>query len=264
MDKNIIYESEHDTSKTIFTYKNFKSYDTMNQHFHRSVEIIYVTRNNCTITNNESSFIAEQDDILFFKRCDIHSLSYYDSDNIVLVIAPKYSKDFELLFQNKTIDCVLRDKEFNRTLLSYFETLANKTELSDMVIKGFINIIIGKLFDHYPNKKIQHPANMDIIINVLNYIDEHYKETITLESISKLFGYNKYYFSRLFNLTIGQNLNNYLNGVRIRNLIIEASKLEKPNISKMLLDYGFDSFSTFYRTCYKIYNTSPKQLIKNT
>ena len=27
-----------------------------------------------------------------------------------------------------------------------------QTELSDMLVKDFINIIIGKLFDHYPNK----------------------------------------------------------------------------------------------------------------
>ena len=263
MNKNILYESAHDNSKTIFTTKDLKTSGTIMPHFHRSVEIIYVTRNKCTLKNNGTTFYAEQDDILFFKRCAIHSLIYQDTDIIVLVIAPKYSKDFELLFQNKTIDCVLNDKEFNRSLLNYFKILANKTESSEMVIKGFINIIIGKLFERYPNKKIEHPANMDVIIDVLNYIDEHFKENITLDSLSKKFGYNKYYFSRLFNLTIGQNLNNYLNGVRIRNLVNEATKLEKPNVSKLLLDYGFDSFSTFYRACYKTYNMSPKQLIKN-
>lgn len=263
MSKNLYYEGFHDNSNILYANSDIGNSGIISNHFHRCVEIIYITKGNCEYFVNGENFIAEKDDILFIKRCDIHAFKYHNTDSVLLVIGLKYSKDFDMIFQNKAIPPILKDKSFNQTILPFFQTLAKHEENSDMVIKGYINIIIGKLFEHYPNRKIENSANMDIIIKVLNYIDEHYKEPITLESISNEFGYNKYYFSRLFNLSIGQNLNTYLNGVRLSNLISDAKKLEKPNFSELILDYGFESFSTFYRTCYNLYKTSPKNLLKN-
>lgn len=262
MKKHAFYESSHDTEKNITAEYNIHKNNHIMPHFHRCVEIIYVTKGivNCVIDGE--SFTASEGDIIFTKRCGIHELTYTSSTRtILLVITPKYSNDFDLIFQSKTIPAHLSDKNFNKTLLKYFIVLAKHIEKSDIVIKGFVNIIIGKLFEHYPNKIIENSANMNLIISVLNYIDKHYREPITLDTISSEFGYNKYYFSRLFNDSIGENLNNYLNGVRLRNLMQHVRKTEKPILSEIILDYGFESFSTFYRICMQKYNLSPKELL---
>lgn len=264
MKKNIYYEYAHDNESFLTAHHCENCSGYVPAHFHRSIELIYVLKGEVECVINDEKFIAKQNDIIFTKRCGIHELTYSDgSATILLVIPPKYSNDFNTVFQTKTIHANLSDTAFNVNILPYFKTLADKTETSDMVIKGFINIIIGKIFDYYPTTNVENLANLDIIVDVLNYIDKHYREPISLDSISAKFGYNKYYFSRLFNDSIGANLNNYLNVVRLRNLLNDAKKIEKPNLSKLIYDYGFDSFSTFYRTCSLNYNLSPKELLNN-
>lgn len=49
----------------------------------------------------------------------------------------------------------------------------------------------------------------------LIYIREHYNESISLESISRLIGLNKSYFARLFKQSTGESFTKFLNGYRI-------------------------------------------------
>ena len=263
MNKNFYYEIERDARKNILAGLGTVEKGTYTApHFHRCVEIIYFVNGSAKVNIDNETFDIKQDEILYCKRCSVHEITYDYSTSILLIIPPKYSNDFEHIFQEKSTPALLSDVEFNKTLKDFFIHLSNQTETSDMVIKGYVNIILGKLFEHYPNKKIENPSNIDLIINVLNYVDKHYTENITLDSISKRFGYNKYYFSRLFNNIIGENLTSYINGVRLRNLITKARTLNKPNFSELILDYGFESFSTFYRTCYQKYNVAPKELLQ--
>ena len=101
-------------------------------------------------------------------------------------------------------------------------------------------------------------------MEALNYIDEHYAGPLSLDSISSVFGYNKYYFSRLFNTYIGENLNNYINMVRIRNLVSSAKKKDNPNLSELVFENGFDSMTTFYRSFSKFYDRSPTEVFKKS
>lgn len=263
MKKNLIYESVHDSRKNLMAYfhKLQKNAYTPT-HFHRCIEIIYFVEGGAKITANGTSFEIKQDEIFFSRRCAQHEIEYYDSSSVLLIIPPKFSNDFESIFQDLSLATHLKDIEFNKTLKEYFLHLSKNEETSDMVIKGYVNIIIGKLLEHYPKEKNENPSNIDVIIDVLNYIDRHFTEDITLDVISKRFGYNKYYFSRLFNDTVGESLTSYVNGVRISNLLIKVRKTDKANLSKLILDYGFESFSTFYRACYNKYNLPPKKLLK--
>ena len=80
--------------------------------------------------------------------------------------------------------------------------------------------------EHYQTLPASATPKISTIMEALNYIDEHYAEPLSLDSISSVFGYNKYYFSRLFNTYIGENLNNYINMVRIRNLAVSYTHLD--------------------------------------
>ena len=97
-------------------------------------------------------------------------------------------------------------------------------------------------------EKIPYPNNeFDLIYNehILQYIEDHYNETITLDEISRHFGYSKYYFSRLFNRTFHCTLNAYINSVRVR----AVSKMpEEQSKTEKIIEAGFNSLSSYYRT----------------
>ena len=100
---------------------------------------------------------------------------------------------------------------------------------------------------------------MDFVIKVLRYVEEHSSEPITLDSISAHFGYNKYYFSRLFNRSVGTNLSSYLGFVRLRTFMRLKKEQKSEKIAKLASLAGFDSLPTFYRTFTSVYKTSPKE-----
>ena len=99
----------------------------------------------------------------------------------------------------------------------------------------------------------------ELVADVLGYIEQNYKENVTLPSIAQRFGYNRFYFSKLFNAAIGESLCSYVNSVRVRKFI-ELYKTEKnANILSAAFSVGFDSMPSFYRAFKNVYKVTPVQ-----
>ncbi|MCR5594934.1 MAG: AraC family transcriptional regulator [Lachnospiraceae bacterium] len=92
--------------------------------------------------------------------------------------------------------------------------------------------------------------------NVLDYIDVHYADNLTLESVAEYGGFSKYYFSRLFKDYSGYNFYDYLTMRRIKTaeLLLTQPKL---SITEVALQSGFSSISTFNRSFKKMKGCTP-------
>lgn len=80
----------------------------------------------------------------------------------------------------------------------------------------------------------------DSIIDViLNYIDHNYSESITLDNISPLFGYNSSYLGKIFTEKTGMSFHTYLDNVRIEKAkeLLTCTKLQVYRIAKQI-GYG--------------------------
>ena len=261
MKKSPFYESQHDRSDKVEFFKSSNALIPL--HFHRSIELLYITAGAVETTVGEEEFVCETDHIVFVHKCGAHALVPAPSyQNYVLIIGPRYSDDFKSIFQTETLPAHLCDTKFNRTLLPFFTALDRQKNASELIKKGYIDIIIGNLLSHYRCVPAVGTPNIGTVINVLNYIDDHFTEQLTLDDLADVFGYNKYYFSRLFNMYIGESLNSYINSVRVRNIVAEARKQESPNLSELVFENGFDSMTTFYRNFAKQYDLSPTEVFK--
>ena len=219
-----LYELQHDKADRVEFFRSRNA--NTPAHFHRCIEILYVTEGAVACEASGTRFQGGADDIIFVHKCGVHALvpapSYL---NFVLIIGPRYSDDFAGIFQTETLPAHLSDKEFNRTLLPHFKALDKLKDAPDLVVKGYVDIIVGSLLAHYERVPVAPTPNIGTIVAALNYIDDHYREPLSLEKLSGVFGYNKYYFSRLFNSYIGESLNGYINAVRVRNLWAEGARL---------------------------------------
>ena len=256
--ENILYEYFHDRNLKFTIGKSGNGH--VGKHFHKSIEVLYLTEGKMLTTVGDDIFVAEKDDIIFVHNYYVHSFTPAPSyKKYYMVIPVDYSSDINKRLHNSTLPSKLDDKEFNRTLLPVFERLHTEyATLPTLVKKGYLNVIMGHLLKHYPSLPIENNGNIEFMVDVLHYIDEHYAEEITLDSLSSTFGYNKYYFSRLFNHYIGETLNNYINIIRLQHFMQFAKDKENLSISKLAFQCGFDSLTTFYRYFKKIYNDTPK------
>ena len=255
--KDIYYESLKDARGTIFAETQHAYSSRL--HFHRAFEVAYILEGEANYTVENENFTAHAGDIVFTHCYYLHAGKKAPQHTKYVVAVPeKITSDIRRLFENDTLPVLLQDKEFNKTLLPHFEALINQKEMSTTLTKGYSNIIFGSLASHYEKVPLKKKnKNVSIIENILNYIDSHYNETITLESISAHFGYNKNYFSRLFNEKIGMSLTNYINMVRYDKFEKIYKNTDK-NITEIVMECGFSSLPTFYRT-QKIRNELKKE-----
>ena len=264
MKKSFYYEPEHDRTDAI---KFFHGAGHTLPHFHRCIELLYVTDGAIECEIGGERFLAERDDVVFTHKCAVHELiPAPDYKDDVLIIGQSYSDDFSSIFQKRTLPAHLSDRAFNRGLRTFFDALGAANERSgpgaELVKKGLVDVIVGSFLGHYERVPVSATPALGTVVGALNYIDDHFAEPITLESVSDAFGYNKYYFSRLFNRYVGENLNSYVNRVRVRNLVARAQREEEPRLAALVFEYGFDSMTTFYRSFARLYDGPPTEIFK--
>lgn len=93
---------------------------------------------------------------------------------------------------------------------------------------------------------------------IINYINKNYTENLTLESVSKEFGFSKYHFSRLFKQYTQFTFCDYLMYQRVKSA---EYSLAQPNMSitEIAFQSGFSSLSTFSRVFRKLKNCTPSE-----
>ena len=246
--KDIYYESQKDKRYEIFAEEQ-KEYGGR-LHFHRAFELAYITEGTANYIIENETFTAQKDDIVFTHCYYRHrGLADIKHKKYVIAVPENFSKDIAKQFEHTTLPMLLSDKEFNKTLLPYFEKLVKESDgMLRMLAKGYANVIFGSLSQHYRSTAVKPKnKNVSIIADILEYIDDHYREQITLESLSEQFGYNKTYFSRLFNQHIGLSISNYVNMVRLNRFEWLYGDSKGENITELVFDCGFSSLATFYR-----------------
>lgn len=111
--------------------------------------------------------------------------------------------------------------------------------------------------------KIPRFAPPDITDNpmqpLLQYLNQHYTETITLDMLQQQFFMSKYYLCRSFHKATGLTIHEYL--CRKRLTRVRELTAEGRNITEAAHLSGFHDYSSFYRAYRKEYGTSPKTLV---
>lgn len=99
-----------------------------------------------------------------------------------------------------------------------------------------------------------------LVDDVLSYINEHYMESLTLESIASHFYLNKYTLTKAFKNQTDRTLHNYILLKRISMAKQKMAEGKAP--SAIYHEVGFKDYSTFYRAFQKMEKNSPKEFAK--
>ena len=96
----------------------------------------------------------------------------------------------------------------------------------------------------------------NLICDILNYIDEHINDKISIDSLASTFYFNRFYIMKLFKRELNISINEYINCIRIYNSTI---LIRNSNYSIMMIGLlnGFYSLEYFSETFKKIIGVSP-------
>jgi AraC family transcriptional regulator len=85
------------------------------------------------------------------------------------------------------------------------------------------------------------------INRVLDYIETHLHETLTLERLAEVAHFSPYHFHRVFVAMVGETLNRFIARVRIERTMQRLVAHPERSITAIALDSGFASSQTFAR-----------------
>ena len=247
--KDLFYEALKDTRNKVFA--EVQNPYNSRLHFHRAFEIAYVINGRSEYEIEDTHVIAEENDIIFINRYYRHrGFAKNEHQKFVVAVPENLAHDITDILGNKSLPYLLSDKEFNKSLLSNFNSLVNTTDSTPQLLtKGHVNVIFGSLFEHYEKvDTLPKGKNVSIISDILAFIDENYSKPLSLEVLATNFGYNKSYFSRLFNSQLGMSLNSYVNFVRLDHFEEKQKAESTVSITDLAHEVGFSSLATYYRT----------------
>lgn len=93
---------------------------------------------------------------------------------------------------------------------------------------------------------------------LLNYVEEHYAEKITLEDLAKYSSYNRTYISTLFKTMVGINFHEYLTRVRFQHALEDLAR-SNDNLTDIALRNGFPDLKNYTLRFRKTMQRSPAE-----
>lgn len=250
-------------------------------HWHKEWEMIHVIEGSFDVHADERMYSAKRGDMLLIqdsmlhggipKNCiyecllfDLHGF-YRNFDILKKYLRPIYRRQIlpEIYYpagKNPEIDhavSLLTDACRNTPAE---ETVQNPLEL--IVFGGISQLFAAILQQHLYtlNQGISPDTahKIDLLKNVLEYIELHYSQTITLNDLAHTAGMNPKYFCRYFRSIIHQTPIEYVNMYRIE----KASRMlldTDLSVTTIGIECGFNDTSHFIRVFRKYKGMTPGQ-----
>ena len=137
-------------------------------------------------------------------------------------------------------------------------------EIEDAETVEQVEALVPKMIRHYCLAVRRHSLERysATVRDCLNYVDFHYMETLSLESLAARFAVNKNYLSNRFHKEVGRTLTDYINQTRIQRAVrlLEGTPLPMQQIAEQC---GFTDANYFTRTFKKVNGLSPNEYRKS-
>ena len=233
-------------------------------HFHKNVQFLFLTKGNTTVNINGELTDVTQGSILFIDSLEPHSFSSDKIEGYLLILGLWYVEAFNTLFKDRRLPRVMCDLTKNGKVFEFIKTWHDSnTQLSgdeltyDIFLKS--NQLFKLLKSAYGIVGKQTISQDLAISSILNYVNEHFQEKITIKEIALKLGYAKEYCSQIFNRYMGESFRQYLNRKRIEKFEqLYATKKDSVPVAQITKECGFDCQATFYRAYKQIHGKTPK------
>lgn len=230
-------------------------------HYHNQIELFYVVSGSQVVTINGKTFEAKKGDIVYCNPYDIHQY-YFKATSFILFIGIPAA--YTTFFNSHTGSGRLAKNHISKCkatseIYKVMKSFSSAKQHSFMYNYGLVNKLLGLLCETIGVETQSNVKSQNLIQTILSYINENYRNPLTLKKIAEHCNYNPYYISRIFNHTFNCNLNSYINLRRLEALTEQKAQNPDKSITSIACDVGFPTQRTFYRVFKEVYGCTPKQ-----
>jgi len=247
-------------------------------HWHDWYEILLLKEGRLNVTINNQTFCLNANDLILIHPFDIHSTTVLTEGASFLVIlfgisifnlddySLSRSKYLDVFMDNNHLDtgCLLSpftyETEIRLILERLYETYQQPQLGSQMMIKGLLYELIAYL-QNIGHSLFNEKSKTDnpLINKLCKYIEEHYRDGITVGQVAQTLGYSDAYLSRLFHKVTGRTLKSYIDYVRIQEAAI-LLQYEKLPINEIADRVGYENQNSFSRAFKRVTHCRPTDI----
>lgn len=254
-------------------------------HWHEEMEIVIAMSGSCIYNVDFKKYEVKKGDILIIPPASLHSYEQNGEESfngfVILFSAAMINNNaFDIcstqyiipIFNNETYLPVYissdnrHNQPLNKIIREILISHFNKRQGYELSVKislmTFIHYFIENQLCIRGNDTVSTNKSTLQIKRIINYIEEHYNEKITLETLSDYAGISIYHLAHMFKKCTGQSPVEYINHYR---LSMAANKLMETDeqIIGIAIDTGFNNISYFNRTFKKRFGVTPKEYRKS-
>lgn len=249
----------------------------MPYHWHEELELIHIVSGTFHVTINEATRTAAAGDILLVNSGGLHGGTPYDCvyECLVFPVGLLFSQTFDSDFLKRLDrqDLILdeyfpagEDTAIHSLLKRLFALMQNSEEGGKLQCLGLLYQLMGllclnKRYTVSDKSDLSSHRNLYLLKNVLNYIDAHYTEKITLNELARTAGMSPKYFCHFFSEMTGRTPIDYVNYYRIERACCLLAGTDS-QITDIAMLCGFNDVSYFTRAFKKYKGKSPGQYLK--
>ena len=229
-------------------------------HFHKNYEIAYVLQGSLACTIGEHSDVLGPGELAMCLPYQPHS--YHPGENCqywVCVFSEEYVRFFAGQMKGKTgstsrFAC-------SEAVLQYIQqTLMQESEPSEYMIKSCLYALCAEYL-RCVNVVDRNRDKAQHLQAIIAFIEEHYKENITLSHIADLLGYDYHYVSRYFHSVFHMTFRELLNVYRLERAVQLMDETDD-KLVEIAYACGFQSLRTFNRCFFLHFGVSPSNFRK--
>lgn len=245
-------------------------------HWHQEMEIIYIKKGCGTVSVDLSSTIVKEGDIILVAPGQLHGISQYEScrleyENILfdLNLLISKSNDSSLDFFAPLQHSNILEKNIYTPQDEKYTAVARCLDNADEICKTFPHAyqlaikscLYALFYELFAGKKIPAAskvqlASLEKLKLILKYVENHFKEKITIRQIAGFCDYSPSHFMKYFKHAMGMSFIEYLNDYRLTMAarLLLASDSTVLSISQ---EVGFENLSHFNRSFKKKFAQTP-------
>ncbi len=253
--------------------KNCNLSDLHPFHWHENYEICQVINKPCSFRIDGELIEANPGDIVAISDQTVHQFIIKENDSNIRIIQFNSNILFgitDIILPLKTHICyseIAGDKELKNNLDCLLNLLECEENVEHSDANNYYKSITAALYfflqQHFPASETRRSgkSSKNDFYRIVEYINAHFTENITVNSVSEHFYFSRGKLSSVFKKYSGLGVNDYINQLRIKNA--NMLLLQGESITNAALSSGFESIRTFNNCYKKIMGVTPSEYVKS-
>ena len=232
--------------------------------WHSNIEVLLVTEGEGRMQYNSDEFGVSKHDIIIINSGDLHRI-YSDSGISFdyLIIDESFCRENGIRTDTRHFERVFNCSDTERLLNSAYERYRlykiNNSPINTALLRLSVLELLIELYSRHSlpiaGDVLESRSPRDYVKKTIEFLSDHYTESLTLEEVAASCGITKYHLAREFKRYTGQTVITYVNILRCKKADMCLS--QGMTVTEAAVECGFESISYFSRTYKKLKGVSP-------